>query len=72
MSGIHNYIVFHKPLNTKVELQSYQTMDQYLETTTVHGFSYVNGRNSYYTRIFWTCIIITGFTAAGFLIMGHP
>ena len=69
MSGIHNYIVFHKPLNTKVVLQFYQTMDQYLETTTVHGFSYVSGRNSKYTRIFWTVIIVTVFSLTSFLII---
>ena len=44
-------------------------MDEYLEATTVHGFSYINRRNSLCTRIFWTVIIVAGFSMAGFLIV---
>ena len=44
-------------------------MDKYLEATTVHGFSYVNRRNSICTRIFWTVIIVAGFSMAGYLII---
>ena len=44
-------------------------MDEYLEATTVHGFSYVNRRNSICTRIFWTVIIVAGFSMAGYLII---
>ena len=43
-------------------------MEQYLESTTVHGFAYLHGRNSYCARIFWTCIIIAGFSIAGWMI----
>ena len=43
-------------------------MEQYLESTTVHGFAYLHGRNSYCTRIFWTCIILAGFSIAGWMI----
>ena len=43
-------------------------MEQYLESTTVHGFAYLHSRNSYCTRIFWTCIILVGFSIAGYMI----
>ena len=43
-------------------------MEQYLEATTVHGFAYLHGRNSYCTRIFWASIIVAGFSIAGWMI----
>ena len=43
-------------------------MEQYLETTTVHGFSYLHRRNSAFDRILWIAIIVTGFSLASFLI----
>ena len=43
-------------------------MEQFLESTTVHGFVYLNRRNSFCARIFWSCIILTGFSIAGYMI----
>ena len=43
-------------------------MEQYLESTTVHGFSYLHRRNSAFDRILWIAIIVTGFSLASFLI----
>ena len=43
-------------------------MEQYLESTTVHGFSYLHSRNSCAARILWTCVIVIGFAIAGNLI----
>ena len=43
-------------------------MEQYLEATTVHGFSYLHSRNSWATRILWTNVIVIGFAFAGYLI----
>ena len=42
-------------------------MENYLATTTVHGFSYVHGRYSLCTRIFWLCNIIAGFAGADYV-----
>ena len=44
------------------------TMEQFLEATTVHGFVYLNRRNSFCARLFWSCIILTGFSIAGYMI----
>ena len=44
-------------------------MDQYLESTTVHGFSYISRRNPIWERIFWTCTVLAGFTIAGVLVV---
>ena len=43
-------------------------MEQYLEATTVHGFSYLHRRNSAFDRILWIAIIVTGFSLASFII----
>ena len=43
-------------------------MEQFLESTTVHGFVYLNRRNSICARLFWSCIILSGFSFAGYLI----
>ena len=39
-------------------------MEQYFETTTVHGFQYIHRRHSLSTRIFWVCVILGGFMIA--------
>jgi hypothetical protein len=44
------------------------TMEQFLEATTVHGFVYLNRRNSFCARLFWSCIILSGFSIAGYMI----
>ena len=43
-------------------------MEQFLESTTVHGFVYLNRRNTFCARIFWSCIILSGFSIAGYMI----
>ena len=43
-------------------------MEQYLEATTVHGFSYLGRNHPLLVRVFWTGIIIAGFAIAGVLI----
>ena len=43
-------------------------MEQYLEATTVHGFSYLHRRNSAFDRILWIAIILTGFSLASYII----
>ena len=43
-------------------------MEQFLESTTVHGFVYLNRRNSICARLFWSGIILTGFSIAGYMI----
>ena len=43
-------------------------MEQFLESTTVHGFLYLNRRNSISARLFWSGIILTGFSIAGYRI----
>jgi hypothetical protein len=44
-------------------------MDQYLEASGIHGFSYLTRRHPFCARIFWSVIIVTGFSMAGFLII---
>ena len=43
-------------------------MEQFLETTTVHGFHYLHGRNSCLTRLFWAGMIAIGLSFSGYLI----
>ena len=43
-------------------------MNEFLEATTIHGFSYIHSRNSFFARIFWSAIIVTGFSIAGYMI----
>ena len=43
-------------------------MEQFLDATTVHGFIYIHRRNSFCARIFWSTIIIVGFSIAGYQI----
>ena len=43
-------------------------MEQFLEATTVHGFVYLNRRNSFCARLFWFCTILSGFSIAGYMI----
>ena len=43
-------------------------MEEFLDATTVHGFIYVHRRNSFCARIFWSVIIIIGFSIAGYQI----
>ena len=43
-------------------------MEQYLENTTVHGFAYLQRKNSLISKLFWFLIIITFFTFAAYLI----
>ena len=40
---------------------------EFLESSTIHGMSYIStpGR---YVRVFWTLVVIAGFTGAGFMI----
>ena len=44
-------------------------MDQYLEASGIHGFSYLARRHPFCARLFWTLIVVTGFSMAGFLII---
>ena len=43
-------------------------MEQYFETTTVHGFQYLHRRHALFTRIFWVCVILIGFLIACFFL----
>ena len=39
----------------------------FLETSTIHGLAYISTTRKF-SRIFWTLVVIAGFTGAGFLI----
>jgi len=39
-------------------------MEQYIEATTVHGFSYISKKNNLLIRVFWSAIIMIGFSVA--------
>ena len=43
-------------------------MEQFLEATTVHGFYYLQRGNSILARLFWTAIIVVGFSFSGYMI----
>ena len=44
-------------------------MDQFLEESGIHGFSYLARRHPFCARLFWSVIVVTGFSIAGFLII---
>ena len=44
-------------------------MDQFLEESGIHGFSYLARRHPFCARLFWSVIVVTGFSMAGFLII---
>ena len=39
-------------------------MEEYLEVTTLHGLAYLQKGNASLTRIFWSIIVIVGFSLA--------
>ena len=41
---------------------------EFLETSTIHGLSYISTAPSKATKILWMAIVITGFFTAGYLI----
>ena len=41
---------------------------EFLETSTVHGLTYISTARNKLIRLFWIAIIFCGFLAAGFLI----
>ena len=43
------------------------TLNEFLESSTIHGVSYLAKRNCY-VKFFWIFIIFTGFILAGYLI----
>ena len=42
-------------------------METFLETSTIHGVSHISTKRKF-VRIFWTLVVISGFTGAGVLI----
>ena len=45
-------------------------MEEYLEATTLHGFAYLQRRNSSCARLFWSITILAGFTLASYFLYG--
>ena len=45
-------------------------MEEYLEATTLHGFAYLQRRNSTCARLFWSITILAGFTLASYFLYG--
>ena len=48
-----------------------QAMEEYFETTTLHGFSYLQRKYSSCARIFWSITVIAGFSLAFFFLYGQ-
>ena len=44
-----------------------ENIKSFLETSTIHGLSYISTTGKY-IRLFWSFVVITGFSGAGFLI----
>ena len=43
-------------------------MDQYFGTATIHGFSYLQKKNTLCTKLFWMFILTVAFIGAGTMI----
>ena len=43
-------------------------MEEFLESSTVHGVSYISSARNIPTKLFWISIVIMGFSTAGYLI----
>ena len=41
---------------------------EFLESSTVHGLSYISSARNRPTKLFWISIVIMGFSTAGYLI----
>ena len=41
---------------------------EFLESSTIHGLGYISSSKSHVTKVLWACVVITGFSTAGFLI----
>ena len=44
-----------------------EKLNTFLESSTIHGFSYIAAGRKY-VRLFWILVVIGGFSAAGFII----
>ena len=43
-------------------------LNTFLESSTIHGLTYISIKNKRFDRIFWMLVIMMGFTGAGILI----
>ena len=41
---------------------------EFLETSTIHGLTYISSSKSPLTKVFWIAVVIGGFLTAGFFI----
>ena len=48
-------------------MENIETIKSFLETSTIHGLSYISTTKKYF-KLFWILIVIAGFTAAGAII----
>ena len=46
-------------------------MDAYLESSSLHGLAYLHRGNSSITRLFWSIIVIVGFSLAVIFLHGQ-
>ena len=46
-------------------------MNTYLEASSLHGLAYLQRGNSFLTRLFWSVIVIVGFTLASVFLYGQ-
>ena len=44
-----------------------QIFKEFLDTSTIHGLHYIS-TSRYAIRLFWTCVVLFGLTASGYLI----
>ena len=45
-----------------------ESLWEFLESSTIHGFSYISGSKAKVAKIFWICVVLTGFATAAVLI----
>ena len=65
MAFLQSQECVHRELNKKIIMEN---LRYFLESTSIHGLSFISTANRSIVRIFWVTVVIMGFTGAGFLI----